>query len=326
VTKAMASLGMTWAAKPEPESPCELPRDGNRAAPVRWGEILEAGSARLDRLRMNNRTRFRSSDAIRSALRFAFCTLITVSFVRVAPAAESYRVIHTYPHDAQAFTQGLVYVDGYIYESTGLNGRSTLRKVDLETGRVLREVRLPSQYFGEGLTNWGNTLIQLTWTSHVAFVCDLKTFRLLRTLHYPWEGWGLTHDGRHLIASDGSATLRFLNPVTLAEVSSIRVTNQGAPVKELNELEYVHGEIYANVWMTNKIVCISPATGNVLNTIDLTGILPEIFIRGPDAVLNGIAYDSADNRLFITGKLWPRLFQIHLVPEANKTARQKRRL
>lgn len=235
--------------------------------------------------------------------------------VRIAPAADGYRVIHTYPHDPQAFTQGLVYVDGYLYESTGLNGRSTLRKVDLETGRMLQEARLPAEYFGEGLTNWDNTLIQLTWTSHVALVYDRKTFRLLRTVPYRWEGWGLTQDGQHLIASDGSAMLRFLNPETLAEDRGISVSNHGAPVKNLNELEYIRGEIYANVWMTNKIVCISPATGDVISTINLAGILPEIFIRSPEAVLNGIAYDAAHDRLFVTGKLWPMLFQICVVPE-----------
>jgi glutaminyl-peptide cyclotransferase len=252
-----------------------------------------------------------------AALRYlAFCALLSGIPAGLALAAQGYRVIHAYPHDPRAFTQGLVYVDGYLYESTGLNGRSTLRKVNLETGRVLKEARLPSQYFGEGLTNWGNSLIQLTWTSHVAFVYDRKSFRLLRTFRYPWEGWGLTQDGSHLILSDGSDTLYFLNPHTFAEARSIRVTYHGSPVNELNELEYIDGEIYANVWMTNKIVRISPANGNVLSSIDLTGILPDIWIRSPDAVLNGIAYDAAHNRLFVTGKLWPRLFQIRVIPEA----------
>jgi len=230
-----------------------------------------------------------------------------------APAADGYRVVHAYPHDAQAFTQGLVYVDGHLYESTGLNGQSTLREDDLETGRVIREVSVPSQYFGEGLTNWGNTLIQLTWKAHIAFVYDRGTFHLLRTFHYPWEGWGLTQDGRHLILSDGSATLHFLNPATFAQVRSINVTYNGKPVDELNELEYIHGEIYANVWMTDKIARISPESGKVLGWINLAGLLPAIEIRSNDAVLNGIAYDAAHNRLFVTGKLWPRLFQIEVV-------------
>jgi glutamine cyclotransferase len=230
-----------------------------------------------------------------------------------AQATESYRVVHAYPHDSQAFTQGLIYLDGHLYESTGLNGRSTLREVDLETGRVLKEVDVPKRYFAEGLTNWGNTLIQLTWKKHVAFVYDRASFRLLKTFHYPWEGWGLTQDGKHLIMSDGSETIHFLNPDTFEQVRSIRVTDHGKPVKNLNELEYIHGEIYANVWMTNRIARISPSTGKVLGWIDMSGILPSIEVRGDGAVLNGIAYDAAHNRLFVTGKLWPRLFQIQVV-------------
>ena len=232
----------------------------------------------------------------------------------LARAADGYRVIHAYPHDPQAFTQGVIYLDGHLYESTGLYGQSTLREEDLETGRVLKEVSVPSQYFAEGLTNWGNTLIQLTWKSHVAFVYDRASFRLLRTLHYPWEGWGLTQDGKHLVLSDGSETLHFLNPDTLAEVRSVRVTDKGSPVKELNELEYIRGEIYANVWMTDKIARISPETGKVLGWINLAGILSAIEVRSNDAVLNGIAYDPVRHRLFVTGKLWPRLFEIQVVP------------
>ena len=243
----------------------------------------------------------------------AVCAVLCLAAVTIARAADGYRVVHAYPHDAQAFTQGLVYVDGHLYESTGLNGQSTLREDDLETGRVIREVNVPSQYFAEGLTNWGDTLIQLTWKAHVAFVYDRATFRLLRTFHCPWEGWGLTQDGRHLILSDGSDTIHFLNPETFAEVRSVRVTDHGKPVTELNELEYIHGEIYSNVWMTDKIARISPETGQVLGWIDMSGILPAIEVRSNDAVLNGIAYDHEHNRLFVTGKLWPRLFEIQVV-------------
>ena len=243
----------------------------------------------------------------------ALCLLLCLVWAHVAAAADGYRVVHAYPHDAQAFTQGLIYLDGHFYESTGLNGQSTLRAADPETGRLLKEVSVPSQYFAEGLTNWGGTLIQLTWKAHVAFVYDRSSFRLLRTMHYPWEGWGLTQDGKHLILSDGSETLHFLNPDTMAEVRSVRVTYNGEPVKELNELEYIHGEIYANVWMTDKIARISPETGKVVSWIDLSGILPEIEIRSRDAVLNGIAYDAGHNRIFVTGKLWPRIFEIQVL-------------
>lgn len=271
------------------------------------------------RLPVKNRKAIRESSAtkrtsVSTLLRgVLFCVVVCFGPASFARAAEGYRVVHTYPHDPQAFTQGLVYVDGSLYESTGLNGKSTLRKEDLETGRVLKEVSLPSKYFGEGLTNWGHTLIQFTWQSHVGFVYDRATFRLVRKFHYPWEGWGLTQDGKHLILSDGSATIHFLNPSTFKQVRSIRVRDNGAPVKQLNELEYIHGEIYANVWMTNKIARISPATGAVLGWIDLSGLLPGIFVRRPGEVLNGIAYDAAHRRLFVTGKLWPRLFEIQVV-------------
>lgn len=255
------------------------------------------------------------SKRVRQNCLFAVGALFCFAAAVFAQTVEGYRVIHAYPHDAQAFTQGLVYVDGHLYESTGLNGQSTLREDDLETGRVVKQINVPSRYFAEGLTNWGNTLIQLTWKAHLAFVYDRATFRLLRTMQYPWEGWGLTQDGKHLILSDGSATLHFLNPETFAEVRSLRVTDRGRPVDQLNELEYIHGEIYANVWMTDRIARISPETGKVLGWIDLTGILPAIEIRSRDGVLNGIAFDAAHNRLFVTGKLWPRLFEIKPVPK-----------
>jgi glutaminyl-peptide cyclotransferase len=235
-----------------------------------------------------------------------------------APAADTYRIVHTYPHDPRAFTQGLIFLDGDLYESTGLEGRSSLRMVDLATGRVLQSVAVPSQYFAEGLAAWGSTLIQLTWQSHVAFVYDRFSFRLLKTLPFDGEGWGLTEDGRDLILSDGSANLKFLDPATLHVVHQIQVSDRGSPVTELNELEYVHGEIYANVWHTDRIARIAPATGKVLGWIDLTGILPPGQRTDPEAVLNGIAYDAAHDRLFVTGKLWPELFEIKVVPQKAK--------
>jgi len=228
-------------------------------------------------------------------------------------ADDSYRIVHTYPHDPRAYTQGLVYVDGHLYESTGLNGRSTLRMDDLTTGRVLQSAAVPSQYFAEGLTNWGSTLVQLTWQSHVAFVYDRFSFRLLKTFHYNCEGWGLTQDGRDLIESDGTAEIRFFDPQTFREVRHIDVKEHGQPVTQLNELEYIHGQIYANVWHTDRIVRISPMTGQVLGWINLAGLLPDNERTDPEAVLNGIAYDAAHDRLFVTGKLWPKLFEIRVV-------------
>ena len=251
---------------------------------------------------------------------WAFATCAT----SVCGAADSYQVVHVYPHDPNAFTQGLIYADGHLYESTGQNGHSTLRMDDLETGRVLQSESLEGKYFGEGLTDWGSTLIQLTWQDHIAFVYDRFSFRLLRTLPYRGEGWGLTQDGKDIILSDGSATLRFLDPATFHEVRHIVVKDGGAQVTELNELEYVHGEIYANVWHTDRIARISPATGKVLGWIDLSGLLPDDEKRDPEAVLNGIAFDSAHDRLFVTGKLWPKLFEIRVVPEAAKAVPAKR--
>ena len=227
---------------------------------------------------------------------------------------DTYKIVHTYPHDSQAYTQGLIYLDGHLYESTGLNGRSSLRMVDLDTGHVEQEIPVPSKYFAEGLTNWGSTLVQLTWLAHTGFVYDRFSFRQLRTFHYDGEGWGLTQDGRSLILSDGTATLRFLDPVTFAVTRSIVVKDGESPVTQLNELEYVRGEIYANVWHTDRIARIAPVTGKVLGWIDLSGLLATDKHSDPEAVLNGIAYDAAHNRLFVTGKLWPTLFEIEVVP------------
>jgi glutamine cyclotransferase len=235
-----------------------------------------------------------------------------------AGAADSYRIVHTYPHDPGAFTQGLLFADGHLYESTGLEGRSSLRMVDLDSGRILQSVPVPSQYFAEGLAAWGSTLIQLTWQSHVAFVYDRFSFRLLRTLPFQGEGWGLTQDGKHLILSDGSANLKFLDPATLQVVRRIQVTDRGAPVTQLNELEFIHGEIYSNVWHSDRIARISPETGKVLGWIDLAGILPPGRRTDGEAVLNGIAYDPTHDRLFVTGKLWPELFEIKIVPQKAK--------
>lgn len=225
-----------------------------------------------------------------------------------------YRVVNAYPHDSRAFTQGLIYRDGYLFESTGHNGQSTLRKVVLTTGEVVQQRQVESRYFAEGLTDWGTQLIQLTWQTNVGFVYDLSTFKPVRTFPYEGEGWGLTHDRTHLIMSDGqpAGQLRFLDPATLREVKRVTVRDGNVAIARLNELEYVRGEVFANVWYTDRICRIDPQSGRVTGWIDLTGLLPAAQKPSADAVLNGIAYDSTGNRLFVTGKNWPRLFEISL--------------
>ena len=200
-----------------------------------------------------------------------------------------------------------------LYEGTGLNGQSTVRRVELTTGKVLQQVAVPPEHFGEGITTWGETILQLTWQSQIGFVYDRTTFKQLRTFRYTGEGWGLTHDATQLIMSDGSASLRFLDPKTFTETRRLLVTDAGIVVRDLNELEWVDGEIYANVWQTNFIARISPSSGRVLGWINLTGLLSPEEQRGGADVLNGIAYDSAGKRLFVTGKLWPKLFEIGIV-------------
>jgi glutamine cyclotransferase len=225
-----------------------------------------------------------------------------------------YKVIHVYPHDRTSYTQGLEYRGGFLYEGTGLNGRSKLRKTELETGKVLMETPLDENHFGEGITLVDRRIIQITWQSHTGFVYDRDTFRLLRTFTYPGEGWGLTNDGSNLIyMSDGSAEVRSWDAATLQEKRRFTVREGDRPVALLNELEYVHGELYANVYQTNRIVRFSPKTGRVIGWIDLTGLLPAVDQTEGAEVLNGIAYDSLGDRLFVTGKLWPKLFEIQLV-------------
>lgn len=226
-----------------------------------------------------------------------------------------YKVVRVFPHDANAYTQGLVYHNGFLYEGTGLEGRSSLRKVKLETGEVVQKIDLAPEYFGEGIAIFKKEILQLTWKAQTGFVYNLSDFRFLRQFPYSGEGWGLTtgSDGE-IFMSDGTADIRILDGETLKEKRRITVRDDGGmPVKELNELEFVRGEIFANVWQTDRIARISPQTGKVLGWIDLSGLLEFSERSDPDAVLNGIAYDAATNRLFVTGKLWPKLFQIEIV-------------
>ncbi len=230
-----------------------------------------------------------------------------------APApVYGYDIVRSYPHDPNSFTQGLIFLDGTLYESTGRQGSSTLRRIQLDTGKVLKEYLIPPEYFAEGMTNWGPDLIQLTWTSKIGFVYDRATFTIKSTFNYNGEGWGLTQDGKRLIMSDGTPFLRFLDPKTFKETGRIAVRDRGQPVMQLNELEVVRGEVYANVWHTERIARINPGTGAVTGWIDLKGLRQAAQGYHDEAVLNGIAYDAAGNRLFVTGKLWSKVFEIRV--------------
>jgi len=223
-----------------------------------------------------------------------------------------WEVVDSYPHDPDAFLQGLLWYENGFYEGTGLNGKSSLRHVEFPSGKVLKKIDLPQEYFGEGVALVNDHLIQLTWQSHKGFVYERESFKKIREFSYPTEGWGLTYDGKNLILSDGSSSLFFLDPETFQTVRKIDVTMNGAPLRELNELEYIDGEIWSNVWQTDKIVRINPTTGLVTSYLDMTGILTRQYRTGNENVLNGIAYDAARKRIFISGKQWPRIFEIKL--------------
>jgi glutamine cyclotransferase len=229
----------------------------------------------------------------------------------------TYEVVNQFPHDENAFTQGLVFRDGFLYEGTGQYGESNVRKVELESGAVVKQKDLASNYFGEGITILNQQIYQLTWMSNTGFVYELDSLDTIKTFSYPTEGWGLTDDGESLIMSDGSANLYYLNPDDFSREGQLRVTLEGSPVTRINELEYINGSIYANIYMTDYIYRISPASGRVSGVIDLRGLLDDrIYLANRwEAVLNGIAYDKENDRLFVTGKLWPYLFEIQLIPQ-----------
>ena len=230
----------------------------------------------------------------------------------------TFKVVRIFPHDPNAFTQGLVYGNGFLYEGTGLKGRSSLRKVRLETGEIVQRIDLAPEFFGEGITLLKNEVIQLTWQSQVGFVYNVSDFHLLRRFSYSGEGWGLTTNGHEIFMSDGTSEIRVLDAGTLAEKRRIKVRDRDTAIDQLNELEFVDGEIFANVWQTDRIARISPQSGKVVGWIDLKGLLSPIYRLESGAVLNGIAYDSRRKRLFVTGKLWPNIFEIRLVPKQLK--------
>jgi glutamine cyclotransferase len=251
---------------------------------------------------------------------FSLALFVSIVFAAALPAEAvvpvfEYEVVHTYPHDPQAFTEGLFYLNGFLYESTGLEGHSSIRKEKLETGEVVQKIDVPPQYFGEGIVNWKRHLVSLTWKTQVGFVYDLATLKVQRKFSYLGEGWALTQDGKRLIMSDGTPNLRFLDPDTLRQTGQITVTYEGKPVRYVNELEWVKGRIYANVWHTNMLVLIDPTSGEITGLVNLTGLLNASDpLDGPESVLNGIAYDAVHDRLFVTGKNWPKLFEIRVLP------------
>jgi len=240
--------------------------------------------------------------------------LAAFAMARAAAPEYGYQVVHVYPHDRAAFTEGLEYRGGFLYESTGLEGRSTLSKIKLETGEVMQQIRLDPRLFGEGITILNEKIVQLTYRTQLGFVYDQASLRRLRTYNYSGEGWSLTNDGSNIYMDDGTAQIRILDPITLQEKKRITVHDGARPIKNVNELEWVRGELYANIWQSDKIARISPSDGTVVGWIDLTGILPPADREGID-VLNGIAYDSFGDRLFVTGKLWPKLFEIKVLPK-----------
>lgn len=245
---------------------------------------------------------------------FSIGILFSISLAHATAPEYGYKIIHVFPHDRTAFTEGLEYRDGFLYESTGLEGKSVLRKVRLETGQPLQEIHLSPDIFGEGITMIHSQIVQLTYKTEIGYVYDAATFRQLRTFHYPGDGWSLTNDGSRIYMDDGSAHIRVWDATTLQEKKRITVHDGVHPIDQLNELEWVRGEIYANIWHRDRIVRISPTDGRVLGWIDLKDILPTFDREGVD-VLNGIAYDSQGDRLFVTGKFWPKLFEIKVVPK-----------
>ena len=244
--------------------------------------------------------------------------VFTASNVLAAVPIDTYKVVATYPHSTQSYTEGFFYLDGLFYEGTGLNGHSAILAIQPETGKVVQQVDLPSKYFGEGIVNWGPNLYQWTWQSHICFVYDRFSLRPIKQFTYTGEGWGMTRTAKEIITSDGTATLRFRDPNTFKETRHIVVKDGKEIISQLNELEYIRGEIYANIWHEDRIARISPQDGHVIAWIDLSGLLPASQKINEESVLNGIAYDARHDRIFVTGKQWPKIFEIKTVNPASE--------
>jgi glutaminyl-peptide cyclotransferase len=255
--------------------------------------------------------RFRKS----FTLRIALATAILVAHCAAAPIY-TYKVITKYPHSTSSYTEGFFYRNGLFYEGTGQNGHSAILVTQPETGKPIQRRDMPPQYFGEGIIDWGPNLLEWTWQTHVGFVLDRTTLHIVSQFHYDGEGWGMTRTATELITSDGTATLRFRNPNTFDETRHIIVKDGSKAIDQLNELEYIKGEIYANIWHSDRIARISPTDGHVIAWIDLTGLLPDVEKLAAESVLNGIAYDAKQDRLFVTGKQWPAIFEIKIIPKS----------
>jgi glutaminyl-peptide cyclotransferase len=252
------------------------------------------------------------------ALRFAAAFLALIGAVAcLAAPVSGYKIVAKYPHSTESYTEGFFYLDSLFYEGTGMNGHSRVMAIQPETGRPLQQIELPGQYFGEGIVDWGPNIYEWTWQSHVCFVYDRFSLRLIKQFSYTGEGWGMTRSAHEIITSDGTSTLRFRDPMTFKELRHIVVKDGTRTIEQLNELEYIKGEIYANVWHTDRIARISPRDGHVIAWIDLTGLLPDSEKVDDESVLNGIAYDAQHDRLFVTGKQWPTVFQIKIVDRSH---------
>lgn len=251
-----------------------------------------------------------------SRLALLACVVLSAGAAQAALPVQGVTVVKTYPHDTSAYTEGLFYLEGALYESTGQIGASGIRKVALDSGQVLQRAELAPPYYGEGIVAAGDRLIQLTWRSGQGFVYDLKTFQPQTRFAYRGEGWALTSDGHSLYMSDGTAQIRRLDPQTLQQTGTIEVTADGEPLRNLNELEWIKGELWSNVWLTTRIARIDPSTGKVLGWVELAPLVPpRDTLEDPiNDVANGIAYDAAHDRIFVTGKQWPTLYEIRLAP------------
>ena len=251
----------------------------------------------------------------------AFALILAICSPLSAKSSETpvygYRIVNTYPHNTESFTQGLVIDNGTLYEGTGLNGRSAISIVDITTGDTIKSEKLAGKYFGEGITIVDDKIVQLTWRAQKGFVYDKSTLKPIKTFKYQTQGWGITYDGKHIIMSDGTDMLYFMDPRTYKVRGKLEVYDRGGKVSRLNELEYIDGKIYANVWGTEKLAIINPKTGQVVAWVDLSGLLTKEEKKSRIDVLNGIAYDKENQKLYVTGKLWPKLFEIEIVKENN---------